>query len=77
MPRRLPSIKGKELIKTLKKLGFVERRTTGSHVIMKNSETNKIIPIPMHGSKDIKRGTLFAIIKQTGISVEEFEKLLA
>lgn len=40
---RLPSLKGKEVIKALKKVGFVERRITGSHVIMKNPATGKII----------------------------------
>lgn len=76
MGHRLPSLKGKEIIKALKKSGFVERRITGSHCILKNPQTGKIIPVPLHGSKDIKRGTLFGIIELAGLSVQEFINLL-
>ena len=74
--RHLPALKGKEVIRALKKIGFVERRITGSHSILKNANTRKIIPVPLHGSKDVKRGTLFGIIKQAGLKVEEFIALL-
>lgn len=73
---KLPVLKGKEVIKALKKVGFIERRTTGSHCILKNSLTGNIVPVPLHGSKDIKRGTLFGIIKQAELSIEEFVGLL-
>ena len=73
---RLPALKGKEIIKALKKCGFVERRTTGSHSILKNKTNRRIVTIPVHGAKDIKRGTLFNIIKQAGLKVEEFIDLL-
>jgi predicted RNA binding protein YcfA (HicA-like mRNA interferase family) len=72
----LPSVKGKEVVKALKKVGFIERRSTGKHCVLKNPETGKIIPIPLHGSKDIKRGTLFSIIKHAGLSIEEFNSIL-
>lgn len=72
----MPGLKGKEVIKALKKVGFVERRTTGSHCILKNSSTGKIVVVPLHGSKDIKRGTLFGIIKQAELAAEEFVGLL-
>lgn len=72
----LPSLKGKEVIKALKKIGFIERRITGSHSILKNPATGKIVPVPLHGSKDVKRGTLFGIIKQAGLKIEEFIALL-
>lgn len=65
MADRIPQIKPKELIKILEKLGFVIRRQTGSHVILRHLAT-----------KDIKRGLLFAILKQSNISQAEFLKLL-
>lgn len=76
MGHKLPTLKGKEVIKVLKKAGFVERRTTGSHCILKNSQTGKIVPVPIHGSKDLKRGTLFGIVELSGLSIEEFVRLL-
>jgi predicted RNA binding protein YcfA (HicA-like mRNA interferase family) len=71
---RLPVLKPQEVVKILKKTGFTEARTTGSHLILVNKESKKVIPIPIH-SKDIKRGLLMGIIKQTGLTLERFIKL--
>jgi len=72
---KLPIIKPKAVIKILKKVGFRERRQTGSHLILRCSETGKIIPIPIH-SKEIKKGTLLSILKQAELTKEQFIKLL-
>lgn len=76
MNQRLPSLKAKEVIKALKKAGFVERPSSGKHLVLKHPIFKKIIPIPIHGSKDLKRGTLFGIIEMAGLSVKEFIDLL-
>jgi predicted RNA binding protein YcfA (HicA-like mRNA interferase family) len=73
MYTKLPSLKPKEVIKVLEKLGFVFVRQKGSHRIYVKG--NIVITIPYH-NKDLKKGTLRAIIKQAGLSVEEFLKLL-
>ena len=71
MPK-LPIIKAKQLIKTLKKLGFFEHRQKGtSHLIMAHSD-NRRASIPIHQDKDIPRGTLKGILKGIEISTEEF-----
>lgn len=75
MPERLPQVKPQELIKAFEKLGFVIRRQTGSHVILRHPQTKCITCIPVH-AKDIKRGLLFGIIKQAGISKDELLKNL-
>ncbi len=75
MPNRLPQLKPKELLRALEKLGFVSRRQTGSHVILRHPETNKIAVVPVH-ARDIKRGLLFGILKQANISQEELQKVL-
>lgn len=72
---RIPSLGHQKLIKILKKIGFEEARQTGSHLILLNEEFKKIITVPIH-NKDIKRGLLLSIIKQTGLTKEEFIKLL-
>ncbi len=72
---RLPSLPPQKVVKALKKIGFEKARQTGSHLILANKATKKIIPVPIH-NKDIKRGLLMSIIKQAGLSPEEFLKLL-
>ncbi|WP_396956770.1 type II toxin-antitoxin system HicA family toxin [Nitrosomonas sp.] len=47
---------GKEIIKKLEAEGWKLRRINGSHHIM--GKDGKIVPVPVHGSKDIKIGTL-------------------
>lgn len=69
----MASFKPREIISILKKLGFVEKRQTGSHLIMYHPKKNKIIPVPIH-PKALKRGLLKAIIKQAESSEEEFLK---
>jgi len=68
---RLPQYTAKTLIRALEKLGFVLRRQTGSHAILRHPKTKRIVSIPMHAG-DIKRGLLFGILAQTGITKEEF-----
>lgn len=55
------------LIKILEKNGFYFKRSKGSHQLFYNPETNKTIIVPVHGGKDLKKGTFFAILKQAGI----------
>jgi predicted RNA binding protein YcfA (HicA-like mRNA interferase family) len=70
----MASFKPREVISILKKLGFVEKRQTGSHIILYQADKNKIIPVPMH-TKDLKKGLLKGIIKQAESSEKEFLKL--
>jgi predicted RNA binding protein YcfA (HicA-like mRNA interferase family) len=71
MHDRLPQVKPKELVRALERLGFDIRRPTGSHVILRDPIRKVTATIPMH-SGDIKRGVLFAIIRQANISLENF-----
>lgn len=73
---KLPALKPRLLIKALNKLEFYEVRKTGSHVILANKISKQIISVPIHGNKDIKKGLLRAIIRQTSLNIKEFLKLL-
>lgn len=75
MNTRLPSIKAKEVIKVLKQLGFIERRQTGSHLILRHKINKNIIPVPIH-SKDLKKGTLHQILKLADLTKQEFIQVL-
>jgi len=72
-----PQISGARVIRALEKAGFIQKRQSGSHVVMRHSfDLNRRCVIPVHGSAPIKPGTLRAILKGCGISTEEFKKFL-
>ncbi len=71
----LSIISGKELCKILKKIGYVEDHQTGSHIILRNKNYPfRRFSIPNH--KEIAKGTLRAIIRQAGLSLNEYNNLL-
>jgi predicted RNA binding protein YcfA (HicA-like mRNA interferase family) len=59
------------LIRILLANGYLFKRAKGSHQIFYNPNTNKTAIVPVHGSKDIKKGTFLAILKQAGINKSE------
>jgi len=60
-------MKAKDLIKQLEEDGWYQVRQTGSHRIFKHPTKKETIPIPDHGKKDLKMGTLHSILKQAGL----------
>ena len=63
----------REMAKKLRKLGCQERRKgKGSHRIWHNPTTGKVSAVPDHGSKDLGKGTVRAILRELGISRREF-----
>ena len=76
MSKRLPQVKAKDVLRIAKKLGFEPDRQSGSHAIYYRSSDKRRIVVPIHLGKDIKRKTLYGIIKDMGIEVEEFIELL-
>lgn len=75
MSQKFPSLKAKETIRALGKAGFIMRRQKGSHVILKNDATKKMVIIPYH-NRDLAIGTLKNIINQSGLSDNEFLDLV-
>lgn len=71
---KLPVISGKECMKALTKAGFYVKRQKGSHVIMRKDTPFSQVTVPDH--KTLDRGTLKAIIRDSGLTVEEFVALL-
>lgn len=60
-------MKYSELLRLLKKAGWVETRQAGSHKIMKHPKKREQLTVPFHASKEIGKGLLKAILKQAGI----------
>jgi predicted RNA binding protein YcfA (HicA-like mRNA interferase family) len=74
MPK-LPAISAQKLAKALEKAGFELIRVRGSHHYYYNSQTDKVAVVPFH-SKDLRKGTLSAILKDANLSVEELLELI-
>ena len=69
---RLAGFAYKKITSKLSNLGFEFRRqAAGSHKIWSNPLTGKYTTIPKH-SGDMLEGTLRAILKQAGITTEDF-----
>lgn len=71
---RLPSISGRDCVKALQEAGFYFKRQEGSHIILRRDDPFIQVVVPDH--KELDRGTLRAIIRQVGLGVDEFVKLL-
>lgn len=69
MPK-LPNISPEKLGRVLEKCGFELERIKGSHHFYHNPETKKSTVVPFHG-KDVPKGLLNEILKESGISREE------
>jgi predicted RNA binding protein YcfA (HicA-like mRNA interferase family) len=73
MPK-LPVISGRELIKKLEKIGYRAVRQKGSHIRLRHSDPCfKPLTIPMH--KFIKPGLLHKIIRDAGLTLDDFLNL--
>jgi len=75
MSPRLPVINSRELIAVLEKAGFEIKRQTGSHVILYKVSLRRPVSVPQH-SGDLPSGTVRVIIREAGLTVEEFLNLL-
>ncbi len=73
MSGKLPGLKPREVDRILRKLGFTEdpRRGKGSHRVFVRPSDNRTVVLPWHRG-DVKRGLLHQILKDLGLTVEEF-----
>lgn len=69
---KLPRLSGRDVIKILSKVGFRVARQKGSHVILvkETDKGKKGVVVPNH--KEVDKGTLLEIIRQSGLTKEEF-----
>jgi len=70
-----PRLSGLEVIKRLKKAGFIATRQKGSHVRLEKWDGEKTLKLTVPLHKELKTGTLSHIIKEAGLTLEEFLKL--
>jgi len=71
---KLPVVSGKQAVEAFSKRGWKPDRRKGSHIILTKEGSAAILSIPYH--KEIQRGTLRSLIRDAGLTVEEFVTLL-
>jgi predicted RNA binding protein YcfA (HicA-like mRNA interferase family) len=72
---KLPVVSGKDAVRAFTLAGYDVSHQTGSHIIMRRTTPpHRHLSIPNH--KELARGTLRGLIRDTGLSVEEFLVLL-
>jgi predicted RNA binding protein YcfA (HicA-like mRNA interferase family) len=72
---KLPTLSGKEACRILQQNGFGAVRQHGSHIVMQkkiSGPSTITVPVPDH--KELRKGTLLSIIRQSQLPRSEFEK---
>ncbi|MQY60553.1 addiction module toxin, HicA family [bacterium] len=71
---KLTPAKPGDVIKILEKLGFKRVRQSGSHAVFYHPD-GRWTTVPIHKGKDVAKGALHKILKDVGLSYEEFKKI--
>jgi len=71
MPK-LPRVSGAQAVRALERLGFTVARQRGSHIVMRRGSSGCVVP----NHRELKTGTLAGVLKQAGVSAEDFMKVL-
>jgi predicted RNA binding protein YcfA (HicA-like mRNA interferase family) len=70
---RLPVCSGRDAIRVFEKLGYQVDHQTGSHVVLRHPQMRRLT-VPNH--RELAKGTLRALIREAGLTKEEFSGLL-
>ncbi|MDO8743820.1 MAG: type II toxin-antitoxin system HicA family toxin [Candidatus Brocadiaceae bacterium] len=65
---------GRQVVKALRRCGFVVDHQRGSHIFLHNLDKNISVIVPNH--KELKKGTLNNIIKKAGLTIDGLQKLI-
>ena len=68
----LPVVSGADAVRALERLGFVVIRQRGSHVFLRRASQGCVVP----KHRELKTGTLSGVLKQAGVSVDDFIEAL-
>lgn len=71
----MKALTARQIIKILETNGFAIARQRGSHIIYRQIESGRIVPVPLHGgNRPLPIGTCLSIVKQSGLSQSDFRK---
>ena len=71
MPK-FPGLSGAQIVRALERLGFVVARQSGSHIVMRRNGQGCVVP----NNKEVKVGTVNGVLRQAGVSAEEFNSVI-
>ena len=72
---KLPLVSGSEAVRAFRRVGYDFDEQHGSHMILRHADTpHRRLSVPNH--KELAKGTLRALIREAGLTVEEFAELL-
>lgn len=77
MSEKLPRIDCQDLIRALKRAGFIEERQRGSHLHLQRAADHRRVTVPVHKGRIVPIGTLKAILRDADIDAEKFRELLS
>ena len=73
---RLPRASGKRVVAALQRAGFELTHVRGSHHYLRKPGVARIVPVPVHGNRNLPAGTLRSILRLAGLTAEELNELL-
>ena len=73
---KLPAVTGADVVRALKRAGFVVDRQRGSHVTLRHPQTKRSATVPVHAARDLPIGTLLGILDDAGLSRPGLLRLL-
>lgn len=71
---RLRVLSGRDIARILALNGFVQVRQRGSHMVMQRRTEASTITVPVPDHRELRRGTLLSIIRQSQLARELFEE---
>ena len=71
---KLRVLSGREVCRILERHGFAEVRQRGSHIVMQRQGERTTVTVPVPNHRELKRGTLLSVIRQSGVPRDEFEQ---
>ena len=73
---RLPTVNTRQVLSALRNAGFVDVAAVGGHRQLRRPEGGPRVTVPVHGGHDVPPGTLRNIVRQAGMTPEQFQALL-
>lgn len=70
---KLRILSGKQVCAILSRHGFIEVRRRGSHIVMQKKLSDGTVTVPVPDHSELRVGTLHSIIRQSGITRNDFE----
>ena len=72
---RMPQVTAREVVRFLKRQGFVEERQQGSHLTLRHAGRRVSVTVPVHTGVDLGRGLVVRILRDAGFTVDEYLRL--